>query len=95
MENENVVANTAVPVPEPVVNKKTFRPGSLSGIIQTILNNMTGEYNIKDVVAKYNEECVKLQEQPGNAVRNIRVVVTAMLKDGTLVKVSRGRWKKA
>ena len=97
--NENAAAvpeNVVVPATTPTASaKKTFRPGSLSAVAQTLILAMTGEFNIKDVVNKYTEECVKLNEQPGNALRNCRLVVTAMLHDGVLVKVSRGRWKKA
>ena len=91
MENAN--ENVIVPV-TPGVEKKTYRPGSLCAIIQNILLVIEGEFNVHDIVSKCTEECVKLNEQPGNALRNSRLVITSMIKNGVLVKVSRGRWKR-
>ena len=90
MENENVIATPEV-VPAP---KKEYRTGSFCAIIKTVILNMQCEFNVHDIVNKLSEECLKMQKQPGNGIRNARLVVTSMLKDGVLVKVSRGRWKK-
>jgi len=93
MENENVSApvNPVLPVDS---LKKTYRASSLCGQIQMILLNIEGEFDVHDIVNKVKEECLKTQTDPGNTIRNARLVITAMLKDGVLVKVSRGRWKR-
>jgi hypothetical protein len=74
---------------------KTFRPGSLCALAQTIINKMEGEFSIKDVVNTYTEECLKIGEDPKTALRNCRLVVYTMMSEGRLVKVSRGRWKRS
>lgn len=98
MDNENVV-----PVPEVIVAPtpvmlpdvpKDYRSGSLLGMVNTIIMNMVGEFNIQDIINKYNEECLKLQKKPGNQLRNSRLVVTVLIKRGSIVKVSKGRWKR-
>ena len=78
------------------VEKKTYRPGSIMGDIQTILLNTTGDFNVKDLLNWYTDHAVKNGESVNqNTIRMCRIVVYQMQKDGTLTKVSRGRWKKA